>query len=293
MKAKLLSVVFAPFTLLFFGCTAQDGEDITGYEEYTLTIASKKLPGIISSCGNSISAEVFAVKRANAAEWEPLSYISGFGYEAGYEYEIRISETNYLDYSRGEPAWTEYKFLEQISKVAKESEGLPEHFIPEWFFEKQKWEINLAYFIDAEDRIIVENDLTANPLIPSGAFLFDEDMSRWQLIDKDYSIQAQGTLQKKSKDFSEFPETYLNLKPDGSIAGYNEWTFIYDFGADKGAMSYDVFFIYPALKSVGQRQFQVALYKDMTLYYQDKFPDTGVKTVVYSLTLKHNSDINE
>ena len=33
----------------------------------------------------------------------------------------------------GEPAWTEYELLEVLSKECKESEDLPEDFIPDWF----------------------------------------------------------------------------------------------------------------------------------------------------------------
>ena len=36
----------------------------------------------------------------------------------------------------GEPAWTEYALLEEISKEAKASENVPDNFIPEWFFEQ-------------------------------------------------------------------------------------------------------------------------------------------------------------
>ena len=65
-----------------------------------------------------------------------LPSISGFEYESGYEYILRISRTDYLDYSMGEPAWTEYALIEEISKEAKASENVPDNFIPEWFFEQ-------------------------------------------------------------------------------------------------------------------------------------------------------------
>ena len=44
-----------------------------------------------------------------------LPSISGFEYESGYEYILRISRTDYLDYSMGEPAWTEYALIEEFS----------------------------------------------------------------------------------------------------------------------------------------------------------------------------------
>ena len=33
----------------------------------------------------------------------------------------------------GEPAWTEYKLLEVLSKERKDSKDLPVDFIPDWY----------------------------------------------------------------------------------------------------------------------------------------------------------------
>ena len=54
--------------------------------------------------------------------------------------------------------------MEQVSKVSKESEDLPENFIPEWFYEKNRYNIKLAYFIDAENNEAIEGDLTTKSL---------------------------------------------------------------------------------------------------------------------------------
>lgn len=94
-----------------------------------------KLPGVLTSSGNNILADVYAVKDENSTEWEAHGEIAKFEYEEGYEYQIRISETSYLDYRMGDPAWTEYELLEVISKEHKNSENLPPHFIPNWYFE--------------------------------------------------------------------------------------------------------------------------------------------------------------
>ena len=48
-----------------------------------------------------------------------------------HEYEVTVASEN-----MGEPAWTEYALLEEISKEAKASENVPDNFIPEWFFEQ-------------------------------------------------------------------------------------------------------------------------------------------------------------
>ena len=47
-----------------------------------------------------------------------------------------MSETSYLDYAMGDPAWTERDLLEVISKEQKESEGLPLHFIPDAYYKR-------------------------------------------------------------------------------------------------------------------------------------------------------------
>lgn len=111
----------------------QEGRKVTGYEEYTVTVASTKLQGVLSSCGSSFLSDIYAVKKEDSKEWEQLSGVQDFDYEVGYEYKILISETNFLDYNMGEPAWTEYKLLKVLSKEKKDSEELPENFIPNWF----------------------------------------------------------------------------------------------------------------------------------------------------------------
>lgn len=131
---KKIILLFLMTTLISCMNEEQAGKKIQGYKEYTMSVASRKLPGVVYvGCGSSSLGDVYAVKKKDSREWESFGYIQGFDYENGYEYTIQISETNYLDYMRGEPAWTEYELLEVISKEKKDSEGLPEHFIPEWF----------------------------------------------------------------------------------------------------------------------------------------------------------------
>lgn len=40
-----------------------------------------------------------------------------------------------------------------------ESVGLPENFIPDWFREPYRFNIRVSYFIDADDKETIENDL--------------------------------------------------------------------------------------------------------------------------------------
>ena len=112
----------------------EEGQKTTGYKEYELTVASVKLPGVLTSSGYNFMSEVFAVKRDESSSWEAMGVIGGFEYVEGYEYRIRISETSYLDDRRGDPAWTEYKLMEVVYREKKDSEGLPLNFIPAWYF---------------------------------------------------------------------------------------------------------------------------------------------------------------
>lgn len=41
----------------------EEGKKVTDYSEYTLTVASVKLPGVLTSSGNNIFANVYAVKK--------------------------------------------------------------------------------------------------------------------------------------------------------------------------------------------------------------------------------------
>lgn len=135
MRNQIISFLFIA-CLFISACSNDDDRDVrkvTDDKEYTLTVASKKLPGVVTSCGNSTLTDVYAVKNESQSEWQPLGNITKFDYEPGYEYQIRISATSYLDRNMGEPAWTEYKLLEVLSKERKDSKDLPVDFIPDWY----------------------------------------------------------------------------------------------------------------------------------------------------------------
>ena len=150
MKTRNLFGIFMLFLCIatLTGCDNDEkGErKVIGYEEYVLTVASAKVPGIVTSCGNNQLTDVYAVKKEASTEWEAFQAIIDFTYEPGYEYRIRISETNYLDHNMGEPAWTEYKLLDVISKEEKDSENLPSNFIPNWYYEEYCAHISKARY---------------------------------------------------------------------------------------------------------------------------------------------------
>lgn len=67
------------FVVSFIGCDNDDeqGRKITDYKEYILTIASKKVPGVMSSCGNNYLTDVYAVKKSNPMIGFPLVVLKG------------------------------------------------------------------------------------------------------------------------------------------------------------------------------------------------------------------------
>lgn len=112
-----------------------EGRKILSSEDYVITVASHKVEGVVTSSGANIKTEVLAVKKEGLDKWEALYGISGFDYEEGYEYKLKINETHYLDYRMGDPAWSEHKLLEVLSKEQKETEGLPEYIVPQWYYD--------------------------------------------------------------------------------------------------------------------------------------------------------------
>ena len=135
---SIINFIFILFTSLFFtSCLKNENEGriITGKTEYMLTIASQKVKGVVSSCGNNYLTDVYAAKKEGDDTWQMQTGIQGFDYESGYEYTIKIQKINYLDYRMGDPSWTEYKLIQVISKEKKTSENIPDNFIPEWYDE--------------------------------------------------------------------------------------------------------------------------------------------------------------
>ena len=74
---RILAVALAAVVGLG-ACGEKDGREVTSYEEYELTVASREVPGVVTSCGNSVYSHLFAVKREGASEWEALGGICQF-----------------------------------------------------------------------------------------------------------------------------------------------------------------------------------------------------------------------
>lgn len=283
------------FASSLMSCLKEDeeGRKITDYKEYVLTVASEMKPGVIWSEGRDYLKEVYPVKKENAEEWEALGYIDGFEFEKGYEYKIKISETSYLDYSMGQPAWAEYDLLDIIYKEKKDSEGLPKHFIPDVFY-KDKFLPKYRYAVEADNKEVIEEDLRNNSILPLDYHYMlyrGEDSSlRWIAIKDDSNTLGPCIIKSENKDPEKMPESYKLLPWEGNVNGsMMGWSFLDEEGHETNYPSFDVF-VGPAAKSksVDLTPNTVYLYKDLTEYYKNKYPEAGVKAVVVSYTIGIN-----
>ena len=281
------------FTFTFISCDKEDeeGRKITDYKEYVLTVASEMKPGVMWSEGSNYLKEVYPVKKENTENWEALGYIDGFEFEKGYEYKIKISETSYLDHSMGQPAWTEYDLLDVLSKEKKDSEGLPLHFIPEWFY-KEHVLPKYQYAVEADNKEVIEEDLRTNSILPLDYHYFyyghsEEYIGKWFAIKDDTNVLGPGLIKSTNKNPEEFPDIYKILPPKSQIRGFMGWSFLNEEGNETGYPSFDVFY--------GDFQFNGDMmptsfyfYKDLTEHYKNKYPEAGVKAVVISYIIAIN-----
>lgn len=282
------------FIFVFISCDKEEeGRKVTDYKEYVLTVASEKVPGVLWSDGFNYLSEVYAVKKESSDEWSAFGKIDGFEFEKGYEYQIKIGETSYLDYSMGTPAWTECELLEVISKDKKDSENLPVHLIPEAYYDNIPLP-QYRYAVEAENKELIERDLKDNSLIPLDyhdmLYRGENSSLRWIALQDDNKVLGPYIIQTQGKAPEEMPESYKLLPPEANIVGYGEWTFLDESGTAIDNLSFDVFMGYAAqTKDVDRTPTAIYLYKDLTEYYQTQYPEAGVKTVVISYMLSAES----
>lgn len=84
MKTKKSGILIL-FLCIFcvVGCDNDDkkGREVTDYKEYILTVASRKVPGVLTSDGHNYLTDVYAVKKELSDEWIPFGNIEGFDFE--------------------------------------------------------------------------------------------------------------------------------------------------------------------------------------------------------------------
>jgi len=105
--------------IFFIFITSCDNEDRHN-KEMTVTIASEKS----LYTGGEMYAPYFA-KIEGETQWTSLEGISGFDFEEGYEYVLRIWREKWHDGEIQDASIYRYKLLEVISRDKKDSENLP------------------------------------------------------------------------------------------------------------------------------------------------------------------------
>lgn len=132
MKKNLF--LFVLLCVFLTGCEKEQEFD----EVSTVVIASKKLDAVVFSCGFESKMPVYAVKQGNSSQWTACSdQINNFDYMEGYEYIVKLGKKNFHDKNMSVSSWSEYFLIELVSKEKKESESLPETFIPDSWEEKE------------------------------------------------------------------------------------------------------------------------------------------------------------
>ncbi len=255
-----------------------EGSEISNYQEYELTVASKQVLGVVFSSGKDYFTKVYAVKNSER-DWEPLASIQGFNYEEGYEYRIKISETSYLDYRKGDPSWTEYKLLEVISKEKHDSEGLPDNLLPSNY---GCLNAELRYVIEADEKDEVEIHLMNSnyPSFRCKQVVFNKEFTEFAMLNEDYEylVLAAGTLKRETNDNKNFPDSYKLIPLEGQVTATEQWTFLIDHTIYK--MDAFIITLPGSTGNSGGMLSRIWLYQDLTQYAQKAFPDAGVKAVV-------------
>ena len=296
MKTQKLEILILFLCIFgFISCDNKDeeGEKVTDYKEYALTIASKKIPVVWWSSAFNYLSDVYAIKKENAQEWESFGVIDGFEFEKGYEYKIKISETSYLDYNMGNSAWTEYELLEIISKDKKDSENLPLHFIPKSYYENVQLP-KYRHVVDADNnQKLIEEELEKKSLIPLDFhYIFwrsEDKFLRCIAIKDDNNALEPCIIKSENKDPEEMPDSYKLLPPKGNVEGFMEWTFLDEYGNENNYPSFDVFLGRSAKsRNVDLTPDIAYLYKDLSKYYKNKYPQAGIKAVVVSYIIAIN-----
>lgn len=291
MKTNCLSFLLTLSVCLFLpSCLDNDTNErkIINRQEYELTIASRLVPGsVYGGCGNSYVTDVYAGKKEQNCNWSAYWAIGGFEYEFGYEYRIQVEETTYEDHRMGEPVWTESRLLKVLSKEKKNSADMPEHLLPGQYYENETFVPEYRFAVEAEQKELIEKELKENPPFMAGASVIvygnKPAFTRWTALDKDGKMLGKGNLRILSIEFPSFPDSY-KLLPLIGVQGYQQWRFMDD--NDKETVTYDTFI---STGSAGRSPGNIGrtpwLYKDVTDIYKAKYPEAGVKTVVYSLGL--------
>lgn len=256
-------VIVALFTVIGQTACYDNNEDSHDkVEKVTLYVSDET--GSCQPWYSSASVDCMMVKEEKEqTEYSPLGFfdINGFEYERGYEYMLSVEKVTLANPPADRNGIT-YKLLDVVSK--EPGNGL--------------YKIGVSYLVDADWEEAVSHDIERNALIPwHCSYLFDGEMNKVKLVDATGKLLAEGKTERKIK--SGHPDTYRLLPPDEAVVNWNlEWVFTFE--ADT---SNEMVFAYDCCTTKIDGAMcadRMWLYKDWTKYYQEKYPEAGVRAVV-------------
>ncbi len=120
MRTKLILFVIACLTAGgLTSCSNEDSEN----KEMVITVASeKRIYSGLEEWGHS----PYYAKESGNNQWIPWDHIEGFTHEEGYEYVLKIWQEKWHNGEIMDASIYRYKLLKVLSKVKKDSEGLPQ-----------------------------------------------------------------------------------------------------------------------------------------------------------------------
>jgi hypothetical protein len=235
------------------------GEDAARDEVAIVTLSVSEQTGTYQPLEAPGPIECMLVKEETDSTYFPLAFdgITGFTYTQGYSYLLLVEKTT-LANPPADASAVSYKLREIVRKI--------KHI--EYF------RIETRYGIDADRRDLIEADLRDSlpvPVswgigigtLPPGVFFIDEDKH----------ITRRAKLQTLPQGEESLPESYKLAPPEKQVIGGQKWIFTFD--DTNTTIEYDVFF-----EKLVENLAQAWLYKDLTAYYQQAYPDAGVRGVV-------------
>lgn len=139
MKMNLFYYLFF-MTFLSLGFIACDDDDEHN-KEMVLTIASEKL---IYTGGEGFSP--YWAKERGEDKWHSFQGIEGFEHEEGYECELRVWREKWHDGEIMDAGIYRYRVLETLSKVKKDSEGIPSQHLFIYIASRKTGDSDMPYY---------------------------------------------------------------------------------------------------------------------------------------------------
>ena len=264
MKKLIIPILFIA-CILMVSCHHND-EPETKDKVYTVLLnVDSHMQDMMSPVG---WYESLRVKEENDTEWGMLDGIKGFKYEKGYQYQLKVEKT-VLSNPPADGYSVEYRLLEVISK---KFDG---------------FNISFQYSIDADNAEPVESDLLAAKEDMSNYFylmyngyLKNDGVMLVELIDGNGKNIFKYAIEQRKTDVID--NKYYCVLPEGQILWAGDWI-LHESIEDEGVNN--VFVILEKISGFSVRSEQPLyirhwIYKDMTAYYQQLYPEANVRSVI-------------